>query len=77
MPELRRMDVREDLHEGKDPFGRIMAFVAQLDAHERWELLATFRPDPLIAVMVARGYEAASEEWDDGSWSIAFTPRAK
>lgn len=68
----KRLDVRDDLKEGREPFQRIMDFVDGLGPGEDWELLATFRPDPLIRVMGRRGYEHRAEEWEDGTWCITF-----
>ncbi|CAB1128179.1 conserved protein of unknown function [Candidatus Hydrogenisulfobacillus filiaventi] len=72
----KRLDVRDDLREGREPFQRIMDFVDGLEPGESWELLATFRPDPLIRVMSRRGYRHAAEEWDDGTWCITFLAEA-
>ncbi len=71
----RRLDVREDLRDGREPFEIIMAFQAGLAPGEPWELVAAFRPWPLINLMSGQGYEAEAAEWPDGSWLVAFTPR--
>lgn len=72
---IKTLDVREDLIQGREPFDRIMAFVAELDEKEPWRLLATFRPDPLIGLMGGRGYDSEAVEWEDGTWAVTFTPR--
>jgi hypothetical protein len=72
--DIKTLDVREDLLQGREPFDRIMAFVAELDEDEPWRLLATFRPDPLIGLMGGRGYTSEAVEWEDGTWAVTFTP---
>jgi hypothetical protein len=54
-----------------------MAFQGGLAPGEPFELVATFRPDPLISVMAGRGYRATTEEWQDGSWLVTFRPQAQ
>jgi len=51
-----------------------LAFVNRLEPGEGFELVATFRPDPLIGLLSGRGYRADSEEWPDGSWCVTFNP---
>lgn len=70
----KQLDVRPILRDGGEPFGEIMAFVAALQPGEEWELLATFRPDPLLKVMQSKGYQNQPTEWPDGSWQVVFTP---
>ena len=75
--DMKRLDVRSDLEEGREPFETIMAFQAGLGASEAWELLATFRPDPLINLMGGRGYETEAVEWPDGTWLVTFRPQSE
>lgn len=73
--EVKRLDVRPILRAGGEPFEEIMVFVNGLDAGEPFELVATFRPDPLLHLLGGRGYDAKTEEWEDGSWLVSFTPK--
>ncbi len=73
--DMKRLDVSTDLQEGREPFETIMAFQAGLEPGEAWELLATFRPDPLINLMGGRGYASDAVEWPDGSWLVTFRPQ--
>jgi hypothetical protein len=75
--DLKRLDVRPILLAGGEPFEEIMAFQNGLQPWEPFELVATFRPDPLISLLGGRGYEAAAEEREDGDWLITFRPRAQ
>lgn len=72
---VKRLDVREDLRDGREPFETIMAFHAGLEPDEPWELVATFRPDPLINLLGGRGYASEAVEWPDGSWLVTFRPK--
>ena len=53
------LDVREDLREGREPFGRIMEAVARLREGERLRVLAPFEPRPLMNVLARQGFTAA------------------
>jgi uncharacterized protein (DUF2249 family) len=72
---MKQLDVRPILQAGGEPLEDILAFVSTLDPGEGFELLATFRPDPLIGLLGGRGYEAQAEAQPDGSWCVRFTPR--
>jgi uncharacterized protein (DUF2249 family) len=72
---VKRLDVRPILTAGGEPFEDIMGFVNRLEAGESFELLATFRPDPLIGLLAGRGYRAEPEEWPDGTWCVTFRPQ--
>ncbi len=71
---MKRLDVRPILNAGGEPLEEILAFVNRLEPGEGFELVATFRPDPLIGLLSGRGYRADSEEWPDGSWCVTFKP---
>lgn len=71
---MKRLDVRPILTAGAEPLEAILAFVNRLEPGESFELVATFRPDPLIGLLSGRGYQAASEAWPDGSWCVTFRP---
>lgn len=73
---MKLLDVRPILNAGGEPFEEIMGFVNQLQPGESFDLLATFRPDPLFAVLAVRGYRAQAEQWPDGSWCMHFQPSA-
>jgi uncharacterized protein (DUF2249 family) len=70
----KELDVRPILRAGGEPFAVIMDFVDRLDPGEGFRLWATFRPDPLIEVLAARGFEAQAAEQADGSWAVDFWP---
>jgi hypothetical protein len=72
---MKRLDVRPILRSGGEPFEEIMAFQNGLQPEEPFELVATFRPDPLISLLGGRGYDATAVAWDDGSWLVTFRPR--
>lgn len=69
------LDIRPILRNGGEPFGAIMAAVGQLEPGQRLKLLATFRPDPLMPVMQARGFGFDAVPLENGDWEVLFTPR--
>ena len=48
---ITTLDVREDIREGREPFSKIMATIAQLRPDENLLLLAPFEPVPLLGVL--------------------------
>lgn len=66
------LDLREDLRNGQEPFGKIMAAVGALSDDEVLVLLTTFEPMPLFAVLGKRGFEHHSEQNADDDWTISF-----
>lgn len=71
---MKELDVRPILNAGGEPFDQIMAFVTELSLGEGFRLWATFRPDPLLAVLAHKGYQSQATEMGDGNWAIDFTP---
>lgn len=68
------LDVRPILRDGGEPFGAIMAAVADLAPGQPLRLLATFKPVPLFQVLGARGFDASAREIGGGDWEVIFTP---
>ena len=64
---MKQLDVRPTLSTGGEPFMEIMTFVDALEPGEGFELLATFRPEPLLKVMETKGFSNMSVELADGS----------
>ena len=52
-PRTVTLDVREDIRNGREPFGKIMQTVAGLKDNEQLRLIAPFEPAPLYAVLGA------------------------
>jgi hypothetical protein len=69
---LIRVDVREDIRAGREPFSRIMAAVAQVGAAGELVLTVPFEPVPLYQVLVAHGFTHLARELDGGDWEIRF-----
>ena len=67
------LDVREDLHEGREPFQKIMAAIAALHPDEDLELIVPFEPTPLYVVLENRGFSHVSELMPDGFWHVIFS----
>jgi uncharacterized protein (DUF2249 family) len=68
-----RLDVREDLRRGREPFSKIMMTVSQLKDDESLLLTAPFEPVPLFAVLARQGFSHASKPSGSGDWEVLFT----
>jgi uncharacterized protein (DUF2249 family) len=68
-----RLDVREDIRRGREPFSKIMQTVAQLAADESLLLTAPFEPAPLFAVLAKQGFHHQSSPLDSGDWEVLFS----
>lgn len=67
---LMRLDVREDIRRGKEPFARIMASVSQLQPNQVFVLRAPFEPLPLYDVLGERGFAHWAEARAADDWSV-------
>jgi len=73
-----RLDVREDIRRGREPFSKIMQTVAQLGDDESLLLTTPFEPEPLFEVLAKQGFLHNSKPLDSGDWEVLFrrTPQA-
>lgn len=69
---IEDLDVREQLREGGEPLGRIMAAAGELDPDGILRLRALFEPVPLYAVMAERGFEHWTEKLGPSDWRVWF-----
>ena len=67
-----RLDVREDIRRGRDPFARIMATVKALAPEQALVLRAPFEPVPLLAALGKRGFAHWSEQSAPDDWTVWF-----
>jgi uncharacterized protein (DUF2249 family) len=72
-PKTITLDVRDDIRNGREPFGKIMQTVAGLKDNEQLRLLAPFEPAPLFAVLSQRGYAHQSRPMPEGGFEVLFT----
>ena len=72
IPAVRQtpLDVREDLRQGREPFGRIMGALNALGADWVLVLRAPFEPVPLYRVLARRGFASWTERRADDDWSV-------
>jgi TusA-related sulfurtransferase len=70
------VDVRPTLRAGGEPFGEIMATIAQLQPGQGLRLLATFEPVPLFHVLGSKGFSHVAKEIGGGDWEVLFSPAA-
>jgi uncharacterized protein (DUF2249 family) len=68
-----KLDVREDIRNGREPFGKIMQTVARLKGSEQLLLIAPFEPAPLYAVLAQQGFSHQSKPTATGDWEVLFT----
>jgi uncharacterized protein (DUF2249 family) len=69
------LDVRDDLRQGREPFGRIMGAVAHLATGQDLLLMAPFEPVPLFGVMEREGFGHESRQTAAGDWEVRFSRR--
>jgi len=67
-----RLDVREGLRRGEEPFARIMAAVKALAPDHVLVLRAPFEPVPLYDVLGRRGFAHWTERHAPDDWSVWF-----
>jgi uncharacterized protein (DUF2249 family) len=71
---MGRLDVRDLMARGDDPFAAIMDAVSELAKSEPFELIAPLEPVPLYSVLAARGYDHRTEGLGGGDYRVVFTP---
>ncbi|HEV2057084.1 MAG TPA: DUF2249 domain-containing protein, partial [Methylomirabilota bacterium] len=69
---LVRLDVREDIRRGHEPFARIMATVKALAPEQALVLRAPFEPVPLFAALGKRGFAHWAEQSAPDDWIVWF-----
>jgi len=67
------LDLREDLRGGREPFSRIMAVVARLEAGQDLLLIAPFEPAPLFDALAKQGFQHHSQRTGAGDWQVLFS----
>ncbi|HEC24487.1 MAG TPA: DUF2249 domain-containing protein [bacterium] len=74
MDNLKRvkLDVRDDIKNGADPFQKIMTAVNQLKNDEVLDLINDFEPFPLYSVLENKGFEHTTEKIPEGFRIIFF-----
>ena len=74
MPEGRRvrLDVRDNIRRGEEPFARIMAAVKELAGDQALVLRVPFEPIPLYEVLGKRGFAHSTERHAADDWSVSF-----
>ncbi len=66
-----KLDVREDIKKGEDPFQKIMGAISLLKNDEVLELINNFEPFPLYSVLKNKGFEHITNHID-GGFEITF-----
>ena len=68
-----KLDVRDDIRNGGEPFSKIMCTVAQLRPDENLLLVAPFEPVPLFQVLAGQGFHHEARQMESGDWEVLFT----
>lgn len=78
IPETKvvRLDVREDLRAGREPFSQIMAARREVPEGGALCIRAIFEPVPLYAVMERQGLAHHTEYLAEDDWQVWFYPAA-
>lgn len=71
-PVAVELDVRGFQQRGEEPFGAIMAAVAQVPAGQALRLRNTFEPVPLYQVLGKRGFAHSARQLGPDDWEILF-----
>ena len=69
-----KIDVREHIRSGREPFSFIMSTVARLQAGQKLLVIAPFEPVPLYSLLKQHGYSHCSTPRENGDWEVLFTP---
>lgn len=67
------LDVREDIHNGREPFSRILQTASQLGRNQKLRLIAPFQPVPLFEVLAGEGFSHQVKPRAGGDWEILFS----
>ncbi len=70
------LDVRDDIRNGREPFGKIMQMVNALKDDDQLRLIAPFEPAPLYAVLAMQGYAHESKPTPEGDFEVLFSRRS-
>jgi len=71
--EIVTLDVRDEIAQGREPFGKIMGTVSRLHPDEKLRLIAPFEPLPLFSMLAKKGYSHVSKQLESGDWEVLFT----
>jgi len=67
------LDVRGDIHAGREPLSAIMNAVDRLGVSEDLVILAPFEPRPLYYALAKKGFRHDSQQIATGDWQVRFT----
>ena len=67
---LLRLDVRPIIARGEDPLEEVLGLLALLAPSGALQLVAPFRPRPLITLLGSRGLAVSAQERAEGDWEL-------
>jgi uncharacterized protein (DUF2249 family) len=71
-PRTVTLDVREDLAQGREPLGRILAQARTLKPGQALRVVAPFEPTPLYGVLAGLGFAHRTTQTASGAWEVRF-----
>jgi uncharacterized protein (DUF2249 family) len=66
-------DARPIIAAGEEPFGAIMAAVAELEPGQDFVVIAPFEPVPLEGVLSSQGFVHEAVDIGGGDWRVRFS----
>jgi uncharacterized protein (DUF2249 family) len=72
-----KLDVREDLRNGREPFTKIMRAAAEVRRGGSLLIVAPFQPVPLFTVLKKLGFNYTAKSTDSGDWEVLFKKESK
>jgi uncharacterized protein (DUF2249 family) len=71
-----KLDVRDDIRNGREPFSKIMDAASNLREGQSLLLLAPFEPVPLVHILNQRGFRHSAHSNRAGDWEVLFERRS-
>ena len=71
------LDVREDIQNGREPFGKIMRALGALKESQDLVIIAPFQPKPLFGILAQRGYGHIATPLENGDWRVHFSRKTQ
>lgn len=69
---FKKLDVRQILASGSEPFSKIRENIDALRPNEGLSVIAPFLPSPLIEKLGSEGFQSRIERQVGGGWAVHF-----
>jgi len=68
-----KLDVRDEIRAGREPFGTIMGAVSRLSADQDLLVIAPFEPRPLMEILRGQGFNNQVSALPEGDFEVRFS----